>query len=504
MSVEQIHQHFSRFGGIKSLTVSFNDNFRYVFIVFENVQSAQASVAVTTHRINEKLVNVHLNDSYSSFINIDLSLVPAHHEAPAHILNSLPDECLLEIFGFLEVKDLIIAADTCTKFRTIARDTFTNRFSKMDEPTVEQMDAQTLARCLRNFGACIKSFTLNCKKMLYGSGHRYLELFVRHCAVPENALSELTINGLSDALLLNYLHPLKLLFSNLKCLRLRECSDVTKLLSNCTELTELWLSLVLCPGFCNLNFPKLEKLFAYLYNGVLVFTNDNLGQFIRSHRTLKSIRIPLNRQLDTSIFRDIAVNLEHLEELTFMDEWQLSRHVAEENFMQLAQLRFLRKLHFNCSRIPLDRFFKALARTKTPIKDLTLDNLNLSASVEQDLSMMTKMECLTFIRLNLEGGQLMKIVEGMPHLKNLHVESENKIVTIDNIKGIVGMLKECTNLIFADSGNRKIKRPDVNAIVEAVKRRGNGNKLKIRIKGKWYVNRDLNQQTREWVEFCMK
>lgn len=506
MTVEQIHQHFSRFGGIKSLTVSFNDNSRYVFIVFEKARSAQASAAIPTHHIYGKPANVHLNVNYSSFINIDLSLVPPHSEASIHILNSLPDECLLEIFKYLEVKDLSTAADACTKFRTIAKDTFVNRCSKMDERTVDEMDARTLARFLRNFGACMTTFVLNCEKKLFGSAQRYLKLFCRHCAVAESALNELTINKLSEALLLDFSKPLKRLFRNLKCLTLRECGDMTNLLSDCAELTELWLSLVLCPGFCDLNFPKLEKLFAYLYNGVLVFTNDDLRRFIRSHRKLKSIRIPLNRQLETSIFRDISLNLEHLEEITFMDEWKLSRNVAEGNFMQLAQLRFLRKLHLNCSRIPLDRFFKALARAETPIRDLSLECLNLSVNVEQGLSMMTKMECLTFKRLNLEGGQLVKVVEGMPHLKNLYVESVNKIVTIDNIEAIVDMLKESTDLNFCDSGNRVIRRhSDVNPIVEAVKRRGNGIKLKIRIKGRWYANlRNLNEQTREWVEFLMR
>lgn len=372
----------------------------------------------------------------------------------------------------------------------------------MDEPTVDGMDARTLARFLRNFGACMTSYVLNCKKMLYGSEQRYLELFCRHCAsVPDSALTELTMNDLNDALLKNFSQPLKLLFSHLKYLKLKECSDVTDLLGNCTELTELWMSLVSCPGICDQIFPKLEIFFAYLYNGVLVFTNDNLGRFIRLHRTLKSIRIPLNRQLDTSIFRDIVLNLENLEELTFMDEWLLSRDVAEENFMQLAQLRFLRKLHLNCSRIPLNRFFQALAETKTPIDDLSLQLLNLNANVEQGLSMMTTVKYLTLTNLKLEGGKLMKILEAMPHLKELHVSSVNEIVTTTNIKAIVGMLRESTNLTFIDSDDRIVRLPVVSWIVRAVKRRGNGIRLTIGIRGKWSVSKEMRVQMRDWVEF---
>lgn len=141
--------------------MSFIDNSRHVFIVFENAQSAQTAVAIPTHRINQKLVNVYLNERHSEFINIDLSLVPEQHESPKHLLNSLPDECLLGIFEYIDVKDLANVADTCTKFRSVAKDIFANEFSSMSyEPSIDEMDARTLARVLRNFGACMESFVL--------------------------------------------------------------------------------------------------------------------------------------------------------------------------------------------------------------------------------------------------------------------------------------------------------------------------------------------------------
>lgn len=90
-----------------------------------------------------------------------------------HMLNSLPDECLLAIFKYLEVKDLSTAADTCTEFRKIAKDTLEKKFSDMTESMVDDMDARTLARFLRNFGSLMESFELNCQKMLYGSQKSY-------------------------------------------------------------------------------------------------------------------------------------------------------------------------------------------------------------------------------------------------------------------------------------------------------------------------------------------
>lgn len=209
------------------MTETFNDNSRYVFIVFKNAGSALASTVIPTHRIGQKLVNVHLNEVYSTFINIDFLLVPPQPEAPTHILNILPDECLLDIFKFLEVKDLSNVADTCTKFRTIVKDIFQNQFSCMYyEPAIDEMDARTLARFLRNFGALMESYVLNCNKMLYRSAERYLELFCRHCAVPETALVKLQVMNYSRAHNEKFSKPIQLIISRLKSLALKNCDGL--------------------------------------------------------------------------------------------------------------------------------------------------------------------------------------------------------------------------------------------------------------------------------------
>lgn len=143
-------------------------------------ESAQASVAAPTHCINRKLVNAHLNESYSSFIKMNLPLVPLTQGSPMHILNSLPNEILRNIFEFLDKKDFAMAADSCTKYRSIAKEAISEQHSLIDEADISKMDRRTLVKFLRNFGACIESYVLNCGNMTYGCENRYLELFY-HC-----------------------------------------------------------------------------------------------------------------------------------------------------------------------------------------------------------------------------------------------------------------------------------------------------------------------------------
>lgn len=227
LSIEQIRQHFSLFGGIKSLTVSLIDSSRHVFIDYENAQSAQTSVVNQAHRINEKLVNVHMNENFSTFFNINLSLIPQHQESPKHLLNSIPDECFLKVFEFLREKDLSNAADTYNTFRRVAKEVFKKQFADMShEPTIDSIDARTLARLLRNFGPSIKSFVLNCKKMEFGSEKRYLELFFRHIGVPGSSLESLKIMNFNRARHMEFSKPIDTTISRLKSLQLQNCEGL--------------------------------------------------------------------------------------------------------------------------------------------------------------------------------------------------------------------------------------------------------------------------------------
>lgn len=227
MSTEQIYHHFRHFGEIESLTTSYCDDSRYIFVIFRNARSALESVTLGTHRINEKSVTVYLNEMYSTFININLLLVPTEHESPRHIINSLPDECVLEILKNLDVKDLANAADTCSKFRDIAKTVFTDRFSYVNESSLSEMDGRTLARFFRNFGKSMVSFELDCSNMVYGTRARYLEIFCRHCADPVTALREMKILNFRRELQFKFEQPLQLLISQLTSLSLMNCDGLT-------------------------------------------------------------------------------------------------------------------------------------------------------------------------------------------------------------------------------------------------------------------------------------
>lgn len=144
-----------------------------------------------------------------------------------NILTSLPDECLLEIFQYLDVKDLSNAADTCTTFRNIAKEIFVNEFSDMRETLIDEMDKRTLARCLRNFGACMRTYVLNCRKMLYGTTRRYIQLFIQHFGVPEISIHTLTIKNFDRAHKLEFEKPIQSVISRLKTLKLDHCDGLT-------------------------------------------------------------------------------------------------------------------------------------------------------------------------------------------------------------------------------------------------------------------------------------
>lgn len=120
------------------------------------------------------------------------------------------------MFEYLDLQDLCIAADTCTKFRAIAMDIIKKEYSVVNESTIDEMDARTCARFLRNFGSKFIKFELNCDKTIFGSPQRYVEKFFENCAVPDNSLKSLKIMNMSNELRRKNLQPLSFIVSRLK------------------------------------------------------------------------------------------------------------------------------------------------------------------------------------------------------------------------------------------------------------------------------------------------
>lgn len=166
---------------------------------------------ILKHQIHGKSVLVHLNKAYALFNQIDYSLIPLAKKSPSHPVNSLADECILEIFQYLSVKDLTNVANVCKKFRRNAQSTFSEKFSNVEVSAINDMDKSTLSRFFCNFGPLIQSFELNCSNMVFGSWKNHVKIFLRFCAVPENALGELIIINSSEALRNYFEHDFNLL-----------------------------------------------------------------------------------------------------------------------------------------------------------------------------------------------------------------------------------------------------------------------------------------------------
>lgn len=159
---------------------------------------------------------------------MDLPLVSLTQGSPMHILNSLPNEILRDIFEFLDIKDLTMAADSCTKFRSMAKETISEQHSLIDEDDISKMDKRTLAKFLRNFGACIASYVLNCENMTYGCKNRYLELFCHCFDVGDIALKNLEIIKYSKEQNDLFSKPIQRITSRLRTLKLTNCTGLRK------------------------------------------------------------------------------------------------------------------------------------------------------------------------------------------------------------------------------------------------------------------------------------
>lgn len=110
-------------------------------------------------------------------------------DSPKNALSALPVEILTDIFDFLDVNDLTNMADTCTKFRAIARERFDkNHETWITDNMVNEMGGRTLAKFMRNFGEYFGKYELNCQNDVFGEPKRYVEHFFKYCGGPGSRL----------------------------------------------------------------------------------------------------------------------------------------------------------------------------------------------------------------------------------------------------------------------------------------------------------------------------
>lgn len=279
----------------------------------------------------------------------------------------LNDDCLREICDYLNLTELCIFADVCSRFKQNAQAKFRSLKTK-DVSKEVWIDMPDIAkyRMLRNFGASITSLIAVALKR----NNEYLVLMIiRHCG---EALKALTLHSFRINAYLG--ERLLSLIARLEKFGIIEChcqpSFCERLPFHSSNLRELEFkfeyysqcSNVFVLGGLPQTFPKLESF------SMVDLENRDLKAFLIKNRQLKTINLESANGNEDN-FSLIAEHLPTLENLGIV----VSKRWNIENHGNLRRMSALKSLVMKSHRSTnVDSILTKMSAEKVPIENLEL------------------------------------------------------------------------------------------------------------------------------------
>lgn len=331
------------------------------------------------------------NDTSSSATSGGSSESSASGEPGAMNILHLNDDCLIAIFGELDLTDLLTLKKTCTRFEVITYDIL-KRYKFFDfemlfakKPYLTMLDAKNV---LTELGSFVEHLSIS-QDTFNKPGTRILNLIPRHCP----NLKQLEIQ---DFLLkVTALKVLGSVFKKLEGLSMISCGitdNVEQSLAQAKNLQRLDLSSNSeITGKCLKVVKNLKRL---NLEGCQNIQGKPFSVFTEHNKTLEYLNIHCCSRLTTDAIKALAANLTELTHLVVNNSYD---NVDPSAMALIAKLPKLKKLQFKINGYaPIDHILKSLAGTNQ------LEHLDLSDGIftQVDYSLLCGLSNLKELKLN--------------------------------------------------------------------------------------------------------
>lgn len=140
----------------------------------------QCIVLLVQHNLSIKCENRTENQACNDQAMLSMESPPPHQESPNHILNTLNDDCLLELFEspVFSLWDLVTIANVCTRFHGVAKKAFRTK-SIDDKEIFRAIDLWRMEEFFCAFGELITSIDLSENEST--NADIMLWLLLKHC-----------------------------------------------------------------------------------------------------------------------------------------------------------------------------------------------------------------------------------------------------------------------------------------------------------------------------------
>ncbi|XP_055316213.1 uncharacterized protein LOC129575964 isoform X2 [Sitodiplosis mosellana] len=236
---DMVRKYFSIFGDVELVEIHYN---RYNKFGSGFVQFKDDAVCVLNHRREHCIEGCHFSVRAADMLcqpDFQRSFGPIpEQDSASHILVALNDDCLHEVFKYLNTIELSCAAEVCVRFNQEAKITFARKYRNLDITYGSSLTKRTAECLFHNFGSLIHSLSVNAR--LLESQSDFLALVSVQCTrLKELRLTYFNIDFVEQSDLRNKVRPLFRLLQKLHLTNYPNLEDMQKFLTTCNELKVL-------------------------------------------------------------------------------------------------------------------------------------------------------------------------------------------------------------------------------------------------------------------------
>lgn len=426
----------------------------------------------------------------------EILLQAPDEDSSNNILNALNDDCLLEIFQRLPKLDLWSVAGVCKRFNTIAKRRFALKYQEFrfccpPEYGYKRYTLAQVENCLQKFGSLITLISQNdFENYLDCTTDIVLGMIIEYC----NKLDEIIICNISNPL--EEFNNISTFFARLKKLviyngyKINESKQIYRLIGQYgSNIEELMLDKMKVSS--NEDFLHLSQLMN-LKKLTLDFGGKPIARLMQafSSKNVPIEDLVINGEIDDNAIKYIS----SMKNISVLDiTISLSQPMITTDFVQLGQLKNLKKLTLNFMGKPIVHLMQALSSKNVPIEKLDVRNCKIDNNA---VKYICQMKNITKLMLNYVSGlvdnHLIEITQHLPNLEEIFIyPSEDSAISKIGIKNMLKTRNKLAELGLRGS-IKKIDKATFKEILGTIRSQSNGNKFRL------YIPRSILDVSEKW------
>lgn len=429
LNLKKIQAYFECIGEISLINLHPNPTHTYGFVHFREPAHAAEVLSRSYHKIAGVYIRVKEAERRQK---PKMPYAPADSVIDAHTTCGVPvpalnDDCLREIFDYLNVLDLASVAEVSPRFEALARERFSIKhktfdFHEFSKVRRTELRVHQLESFLQHFGPLIVNLRVSFIEVQTIGNNSVLEMISKYCS--SGGLETLKLENFE--LKGKFLQKMRSFFARLQKLYLRGCeftSPFIRVLGQCTVLKKLKFSdYSECTDtrLFTFNLPRLETISFKNFDG---FSLNQLVKFIERNPQLKKISINHCEAIGSGILPVIVRRIPLVEKISFKECMYDSGPAFKKNAMHLKQLSSLKKLKIDCADNPVNSVFSEMATANVPLEYLEISHCLANRQLVNSISNMKTLKTLILFQIDtMVASHLQEMCENLPELTRLVVD----------------------------------------------------------------------------------